>query len=101
VSSWLLHRHRKYWTDPDAFKPERFLPAQAHVTNRAAYLPFGLGPRVCLGKHLGLMEATLLLAMVAQAFQLRLQSERPVEPLGRMTLRPRFGMPMRITPRGG
>jgi cytochrome P450 len=100
VSSWVLHRHQKYWDDPGAFKPERFLPAQAHVTNRAAYLPFGLGPRVCLGKHLGLMEATLLLTMVAQNFELRLEPGHLVGPLGRMTLRPRCGMPMRIRPRG-
>jgi cytochrome P450 len=99
ISSWVLHRHQKYWDDPAAFKPERFLPAQAHITNRAAYLPFGLGPRVCLGKHLGLMEATLLLTMVAQNFELRLKPGHPVEPLGRMTLRPRFGMPMQIVAR--
>lgn len=55
ISSWLLHRHQKFWDEPEHFKPARFLPAQAHVLNRAAYMPFGLGPRVCLGKHLGLI----------------------------------------------
>ncbi len=99
VSSWVLHRHRKYWDEPERFKPERFLPAQSHVLNRSAYLPFGLGPRVCLGKHLGLLEATLLLTMIHQRFTLRMVPGHVVEPLGRMTLRPRFGMVMRITPR--
>lgn len=99
ISSWVLHRHQKYWEEPDAFKPERFLPAQAHFVNRSAYLPFGLGPRVCLGKHLGLMEATLLLTMVAQRFTLRIRPGHAADPLGRMTLRPAHGMPMRIVPR--
>lgn len=99
ISSWIMHRHRKYWDEPDRFRPERFLPAQAHVLNRAAYLPFGLGPRVCLGKHLGLMEATLLLTMIAQRFVLRVVSGHAVQPLGRMTLRFRGGLPMRIMPR--
>lgn len=99
VSSWLLHRHKLWWEQPEEFKPERFLPEHAAKINRFAYIPFGTGPRVCLGKHLGLLEATMLFAMVAQRFQLRLKPGHKVEPLGRMTLRPRWEMPMIVTAR--
>jgi cytochrome P450 len=94
VASWVLHRHKLYWPDPQEFRPERFLPENAEKIERFAYIPFGTGPRVCLGKHLGLLEATMLFAMTARNFKLRLKPGTVVEPLGRMTLRPRWGMPM-------
>jgi len=99
ISSWVLHRHKLYWENPDAFDPERFVPPRADKVERFAYLPFGAGPRVCLGKHLGLMEAVLLMAMIIRDWQPRLREGHPVEPLGRVTLRPRHGLPMRILPR--
>ncbi len=99
VASWVLHRHKLWWQDPQEFQPERFLPENAHKVDRFAYIPFGTGPRVCLGKHLGLLEATLLFAMTARDFRLRLKPGASVEPLGRMTLRPRWGMPMIVEPR--
>jgi cytochrome P450 len=99
VASWLLHRHKLFWSDPGEFRPERFLPENADKIDRFAYIPFGTGPRVCLGKHLGILEATLLFAMTARSFRLRLQPGAVVEPLGRMTLRPRSGMPMVVEPR--
>jgi cytochrome P450 len=99
VASWVLHRHKLWWSEPQEFRPERFLPENADKVDRFAYIPFGTGPRVCLGKHLGLLEATMLLAMTAQEFRLRLGPGAQVEPLGRMTLRPRWGMPMVIEPR--
>jgi cytochrome P450 len=99
VSSWVLHRHKLWWQDPQEFQPERFLPENAHKVDRFAYIPFGTGPRVCLGKHLGLLEATLLFAMTARDFRLRLKPGASVEPLGRMTLRPRWGMPMIVEAR--
>ncbi|HEY1791305.1 MAG TPA: cytochrome P450 [Opitutaceae bacterium] len=99
VASWVLHRHKLFWKEPGEFRPERFLPENADQVDRFAYIPFGTGPRVCLGKHLGLLEATFLFAMTARSFRLRLKPGAVVEPLGRMTLRPRWGMPMIITPR--
>jgi cytochrome P450 len=99
VASWVLHRHKLFWQDPQEFRPERFLPENADKIDRFAYIPFGTGPRVCLGKHLGLLEATLLFAMTARGFKLRLKPGASVEPLGRMTLRPRWGMPMIVEPR--
>jgi cytochrome P450 len=99
VSSWVLHRHKLWWQDPQEFRPERFLPENADKIDRFAYIPFGTGPRVCLGKHLGLLEATMLFAMTARGFRLRLKPGVTVEPLGRMTLRPRWGMPMIVEAR--
>lgn len=99
VSSWVLHRHTLWWSEPEVFKPERFLPGAAQKIDQRAYIPFGAGARICLGKHLGLLESTLLLAQLAQHFRLRVRPGHPVEPLARMTLRPRHGLPMRITRR--
>ncbi|MEI6860738.1 MAG: cytochrome P450 [Verrucomicrobiota bacterium] len=96
ITSWVLHRHTLYWEEPEVFKPERFLPGATQKIDQRAYIPFGAGARICLGKHLGLLESTLLLAMIAQSFRLRLRPGHLVEPLGRMTLRPRHGLPMRI-----
>lgn len=96
IASWLLHRHEKYWEEPTAFRPERFLPPEVQKVQQFAYIPFGTGSRVCMGKHLGLLEATLLFAMVAQSFRLRVPEGAVIEPLGRMTLRPSPGMSLRI-----
>lgn len=99
ISSWLLHRHELLWDRPNEFRPDRFMPDAAKKIHPFAYIPFGAGARVCLGKHLGIMEAVLLLAMTAQKFRLRLRTGHPVEPLGRITLRALHGIPMRFEPR--
>ena len=99
ISSWVLHRHKLLWEDPDAFKPDRFLPENSDKIIPFSYIPFGAGSRVCLGKHLGLLESVLLLAMTAQSYRLRVREAFVVKPVGRMTLRPQGGLPMRITPR--
>lgn len=96
ISSWVLHRHTLHWDEPEAFRPERFLPGAAREVQPYAYIPFGAGGRICLGKHLGLLEATMLLAVIAQDYRLRLRPGHPVEPVGRMTLRPSAGLPMVI-----
>lgn len=99
ISSWVLHRHTLYWENPNTFDPDRFLPPRAEKIERFAYIPFGAGPRICLGKALGLMESVLLLAMICRDWKLQLRENHPVAPLGRMTLRPSHGLPMRVTPR--
>lgn len=99
ISAWLLHRHEKYWDEPEVFRPERFLPENASKIVRNSYIPFGLGPRICLGKNFGLMESVLMLALLAQRFELRLKKGHPVEPVGKLTLRPSDGLPMTITRR--
>src|SRR5262249_49629440 len=67
IAPWVLHRHRRLWRAPDAFDPSRFLPGVPAVP-RFAYLPFGAGPRVCVGAQFALTEATLVLAMLIREF---------------------------------
>ena len=83
----MLHRHRKYWHEPDAFAPERFLPG-ALAVDRFAYLPFGVGPRVCIGAHFALTEATLVLAELMRSFRIELVTSRPVLPVAVVTTQP-------------
>jgi cytochrome P450 len=100
VAPWVLHRHRRRWTDPNAFDPERFMPGAPPV-NRYAYLPFGLGPRVCIGAHFALTEATLVLSHLLKNFRIELASERPVMPVGVVTTQPDHQPPFRLLPRAG
>lgn len=95
VSPWLLGRHEKYWDDPKAFRPERFLPGQPRP-DKFVYLPFGVGPRVCLGKRFGLTEGILCLATLAQHFRPRLVPRHRVEIECRLTLRPKDSLPMTL-----
>lgn len=97
VVPWLLHRHRQLWDKPDHFIPERFLPENAGARQRYSYVPFSVGPRVCVGQAFGLTEAILCLATLAQRVRLRLAPGTVVEPICRLTLRPKGGLPMLIT----
>jgi cytochrome P450 len=99
VSSWVLHRHRLLWDEPERFDPDRFLPERSAERPRFAYLPFGGGPRVCIGQMLAMTEATLILATLAQRFRLRLKAGHQVSIQNRVTIRPRDGLPMTIEAR--
>ena len=77
ICPYTLHRHPGFWPDPDQFDPERFAPAAPPPAHRYAYIPFGAGPRVCVGSHLGMMEAVLVAAMVARGFRFELQGADP------------------------
>jgi cytochrome P450 len=94
ISPWVIHRHPGFWEEPERFDPERFTPARVRERPRFAYLPFSGGPRLCIGNEFALMEATLVLAMVAQRYRLQLVAGTAVEPESRLTLRPRGGLPM-------
>jgi cytochrome P450 len=96
ISPWVLHRHRKLWTDPDYFDPERFAPGRKEKIHRFAYLPFGVGPRVCIGMGFAMQEATIILSSILRRFRLELVIDHPVEPQARITLRPRYGVKMRV-----
>jgi len=96
VSPWLLHRHEKLWERPEVFDPERFAPERAAARPRYAYLPFGGGPRICIGAGFAMQEATLILATVAQRYHLSLVPGRRVEPMGLITLRPKGGLLMAL-----
>ena len=95
---WLLHRHKKYWDNPDQFDPERFMPG-APVPDKFVYIPFSVGNRVCLGKRFGLIEGITCLAMLAQKFTPKLLQPEKAEIECRLTLRPKEGMPMNLNPR--
>lgn len=108
VCPWLLHRHRGLWREPDRFDPDRFYyekvepPAGTEPLkprHKLAYVPFGAGPRTCIGASFAMTEAVLILAILGQRFRLRLRPGHPVEPHARLTLRPRHGLPMTIARR--
>ncbi|MCB9957126.1 MAG: cytochrome P450 [Rhodospirillaceae bacterium] len=99
VSPWIIHRHRRLWDQPERFDPERFLPARSAGRPRFAYLPFGAGPRVCIGAGFAMMEATLVLAALAQRFRPRLVAGRPVRLRAQLTLAPIGGLAMVVEPR--
>jgi len=98
IAPWLLHRHEKLWRDPNAFIPSRFMPG-APPPDRFAYLPFGVGARVCIGAHFALVEATLALAKIIGAFRIELLDQKPVIPVGVVTTQPDRSPMFRITPR--
>jgi unspecific monooxygenase len=87
IAPWLLHRHEKLWRDPNAFMPQRFLPPSP-PPERFAYMPFGAGPRVCIGAHFALVEATLALAKLVGTFRIDLADKAPVLPIGVVTTQP-------------
>jgi cytochrome P450 len=96
ISPWVLHRHRALWDNPERFDPERFSVHNSVGRPRFAYLPFGGGPRVCIGAVLAMTEATLILAVLAQRYQPRLVEGQDIKLQTRITLRPKGGMKMRL-----
>lgn len=94
ASQWVMHRDARYFDNPDAFRPERWLDGLAGRLPAGAYFPFGDGPRRCIGQSFALMESALVLATVAQHFQFRLVPGHPVVPEPLVTLRPRHGIRM-------
>ena len=98
IAPWVLHRHRKLWLRPDAFDPDRFLPG-APPPGRFAYLPFGIGPRVCIGAQFALTEASLVLAALVQKFEIGRAGDEPVIPVGVVTTQPAHPTLFRLRPR--
>jgi cytochrome P450 len=96
VIPYVLHRLPAFWPDPEAFEPERFSPERSAERPKFVYLPFGAGPRQCIGNHFALLEAQIIVATLAQRYRLHLVPHHKVEPWPLITLRPRFGMPMII-----
>jgi cytochrome P450 len=100
IAPWLLHRKPSIWSNPERFEPERFVPERSSKRHRFAYIPFGAGPRICIGMAFAMTEAVLILATLAQRYRLRLGQGHPVEPQGLITLRARHGMHMHAYRRG-
>lgn len=94
LSQWMLHHDSRFWDEPQQFRPERFNAEDEPNINKYAYLPFGAGPRICLGNSFALMEARLVLVTILQHFHLALTPGYIMQPQFRFTLRPSKGLPM-------
>jgi cytochrome P450 len=94
IAPYVLHRHRTLWRQPDVFDPSRFLGGRREAIDRYSYLPFGAGPRVCIGAAFALQEATLVLVTLMRHVSLELAPGHSVWPMLRVTLRPEGGLPM-------
>ena len=99
VSIYNIHHHPDFWPEPTVFDPERWTPARSAAQHRLAFMPFGAGPRLCIGNNLALMEAQLLMALVTQRYELRLLPGHRVEREVAIVMRPRNGLPMTLYPR--
>lgn len=95
VPIYHMHRHPKYWDKPDEFIPERFAPG-TKAPNRFQYLPFGAGPRLCIGNHFAIMEMSVVLASIYRNHRIELQPGYVAEPHALVTLRPKNGLPGRL-----
>jgi cytochrome P450 len=98
ASQWVIHRDARFFSDPEQFRPERWLDEPAGRP-RFAYFPFGGGSRICIGERFAWMEGTLLLALLGQRWQFRMSSEARVIPEPLITLRPKFGLTVTAQPR--
>jgi cytochrome P450 len=96
VNTYVLHKDGRFFADPERFDPERFAPGWEERIPRYAYLPFGGGPRVCIGNSFAIMEARLILATMAQYYRLRLDPDEPIRPVQLVTLRPSRPVRMRV-----
>ena len=94
---WLIHRHRRLWDDADAFVADRFATGERH---RFQYLPFGGGPRLCVGARFAMAEALTILAFWLERWRFAPIPGREVRPSGMVTLRPAGGLPLRVSARG-
>jgi len=99
ISMYVTHRNPNLWPDPERFDPERFAPAAVAQRHRFAYLPFGGGPRICIGNGFAIAEAQVIIAAIAQRYRVRLAPGHTVEPIGRVSLRPKTGIWVTLEPR--
>lgn len=96
VAPWLIHRHREIWPDADAFAPDRYDNDASREALRDGYLPFGMGPRVCLGASFALQEATLILASLIGRYELKAVEGHVPQPVGRLTIRSANGVRLQL-----
>jgi cytochrome P450 len=100
VPIYTVHRHKRLWVDPDNFDPNRFSAEHEKNHARAQFMPFGYGPRTCIGASFAMMEATVLLATFVRAARFDWDGQHCPEPVSRVTLRPKGGMPLKVSMRG-
>ncbi len=99
VSPWLIHRHRVLWKKPDIFDPDRFAREESRESINCAYLPFSLGPRICMGAAFATQEAMLLLASLVRRFRFEPVAGHVPKPVGRLTIRSENGIRLKISRR--
>jgi len=99
VMPWTLHRHRALWEKPDAFMPSRFWPENRKTIDRFQYLPFGVGPRICIGSTFALQEAVIALAVLLSRFRFDCTRDCKPWPVQKLTTQPQGGLPMTVTAR--
>jgi cytochrome P450 len=98
ISQWVVHRDARFFPDPEAFRPERWQDGSLEKLPRFAYFPFGGGPRVCIGAQFAMMEATLIMAVIASRYRFRPISGQQVKPRAAVTLQPAGGVKLRLEP---
>jgi cytochrome P450 len=101
VIPFVVHRRPKLWPDPERFDPDRFAPERESARPRFAYIPFGGGPRGCIGTQFAMLEAMLIVAAIAQRFRVELVPDQQIRPEPLITLRPAPGIRARLKPRCG
>lgn len=99
IPIYAIHRHLALWDNPERFDPARFSAEREAQHARTQFMPFGFGPRICIGMSFAMMEAVLLLATFVRAARFDWDGVHAPEPVSRITLRPRGGMPLLVTPR--
>lgn len=99
MSQWVMHRDPRFYEEPELFRPERWLDDRSKSLPRFAYFPFGGGPRICIGASFAMTEAVLVLATIAQSWQMHLTDALPPRPVPGITLRPEGGVHLRVTRR--
>ncbi|MBO0766349.1 MAG: cytochrome P450, partial [Hyphomicrobiaceae bacterium] len=96
IPVFAVHRHHRLWVDPDRFDPDRFAPEHRSKIARTQFMPFGFGPRTCIGASFAMMEAMAILTTLIRRADFEWDGRHLPEPLSRVTLRPKGGMPLRV-----
>ena len=99
VITYALHRHREFWPEPERFDPDRFSPERSRGRHSYCYLPFGAGPRTCIGAGMAMLEIQLVLAQILQRFKVHMVPDYPIETVAKVTLKPCHGMPVTLSRR--
>ena len=96
ISPYIIHRHKSLWSDPEAFRPERFLPGARETIDRFSFLPFSQGPRICIGASFAIQEALIALATILKAVEIEPTGEPEPMPSHRITLRAKNGIRLQV-----